>query len=79
MQDMKNYFDKKFNKQAKQTEEMKSGFALNKETKQYRERVFALKKRLGERNKILHVLFKQHLLTLPLYQSQILTIKLTLQ
>ena len=65
MQDMKNYFDKKFNKQAKQTEEMKSGFesALNKETKQYRERVFALEKRLGERNKILHVLFKQHLLT----------------
>ena len=32
---MKNYFDKKFNKQAKQREEMKSGFesALNKETK----------------------------------------------
>ena len=42
MQDMKNYFHNKFNKKAKQTEEMKSGFqsALNKETEQYRQSIF---------------------------------------
>ena len=53
MQDMINYLDKKFNKQAKQTEKMKSGFesALNKETEQYRERIFALENSLGETDK----------------------------
>ena len=61
MQDIKNYFDRKFNKQAKQTEEMKSGieFALNKEIEQYRKRIFALEKSLGERDKILHLLFNK--------------------
>ena len=60
-QDMKNYFDKKFNKQAKETEEMKSGFesALDKETEQYRERIIALEKSLGERDKTLYLLFNK--------------------
>ena len=42
----------KFNKQAKQTEEMKSGFesALNKDSEQYREKIFVLEKSLGEIN-----------------------------
>ena len=42
----------KFNKQAKQTEEKKSGFesALNKDTEQYRENSFVLEKSLGEIN-----------------------------
>ena len=55
---MKNYFDKTFKKQAKRIEEMKSGFesALNKETEQYRERIFALEKSLGERDKSLYLL-----------------------
>ena len=61
MQDMKNYFDKKLNKQAKRTEEIKSGFesALIKETEQYKKRIFALEKSLGERNKILCLLFNK--------------------
>ena len=59
MKDMKNYFEKKFNKQAKQAKEMKSGFesVLNMETEQYRERgFFALEKILGERDKTLYLL-----------------------
>ena len=61
MQDMKNYFDKKLNKQAKQTEEIKSGFesALINETEQYKKRVFALEKSLGERNKTLCLSFNK--------------------
>ena len=61
MQDMKNYLDKKFNKQAKQTEKMKSGFesALNKETEQYRERIFALENSFGETDKTLYLLYNK--------------------
>ena len=42
----------KFNKQAKQTEESKSGFesALKKDTEQYREKIFVLEKSLEEIN-----------------------------
>ena len=61
MQDMKNQFDKKFNKQAKQIEETKSGSesALNKEIEHHRDRVFALEKALGERDKTLYLLFNK--------------------
>ena len=61
MQSMKNYFDKKCKKQAKQIEELKSGIesALNKETEQYRERILALEKILEERDKTLYLLFNK--------------------
>ena len=61
MQGMKNYFDKKCKKQAKQIEELKSGIesALNKETEQYRERILALEKILEERDKTLYLLFNK--------------------
>ena len=61
MQGMKNYFDKKCKKQAKQIEELKSGIesALNKETEQYRERILALEKILEERDKTLYLLLNK--------------------
>ena len=61
MQDMKSYFDKKFDKQAKQTEEIESGFksTLKEKMERYRERIFALQKSLGERGKALYLLFNK--------------------
>ena len=59
IQGMKNYFDKKCQKQTKQIEELKSEIesALNKETEQYGEGILALEKILEERDKTLYLLF----------------------
>ena len=48
MESIKNYFDRKFNKQTKKTKEIKSGigFALNKEIDQHRKSIFALERKV---------------------------------